>query len=215
MKISIFNRQNYDQARKIKIILSFLIIHLFSCHNLENSFIGESNNVDISKFPFQKYDRIETYSFNRSSSFIDSISKEIINLKDDKRSLSRDSISYIKKLSSLNRVLENGEHSIIMDTISMKLATTSVYIKTLSKSEVKRVQEILRLEGDIFEYALCGHTYRDALIFKHKKNIVGWIDICFKCWDIKTYPDKFMPLKGELWIELKDFFSSIGHKIEK
>lgn len=195
-------------------IISFVFL-ILSCNSENQSQIGNDNKIE-DKFPFIEFDKVETYSFNRDKEFKDSINFEIekYQLKFSNKELfdsSRIGIIYKR----LNQLKEEGESSIILNLKSKSISKTSQKVKDLSKKELKNLRSIFRYTTDLADESLCIPIFRDALVFKKQEKIVGWIDICFDCTEIKSYPDNYFLFSVNQWKELKDFFLKIGHPIQK
>lgn len=202
-----------------KIILSFIIITIIflGCFSKKDSQIGLMGGTQqVEHFPFENYDGIEIYSYNRNQKFKDSILTELMQLNfspPEENSISRQQRLFL--MDSLRNLREYGERTIINFSGEKKIfAKTSEKTKTLTKSEVAKLRNIFRIPKELDDESLCIPRYRDAIVFKNNSQIIGWIDICFDCHQINSFPESMFIFSIEQWKELKDFLKGLGHKIK-
>lgn len=202
-----------------KIILSFvfLTITFLGCFSKKESQIALMGGAQqVEHFPFENYNGIEVYSYNRSQKFKDSILIELEQLNfspPEEDSTSRQQRLFL--MDSLRNLKEYGEGTIINFSGGKKIfARTSMKTKTLTKSEVAKLRNIFRTPKALDDESLCTPKYRDAIVFKNDSQIIGWIDICFDCHQINSFPESMFLFSIEQWKELKDFLKGLGHKIK-
>ncbi len=195
-------------------IISFVFL-ILSCSSENQSQIGTEYTLK-DKFPFKDFDKVETYSFNRNKYFIDSIHQEIEKYElnfSNKELFDSSRIGIIYK--RLNQLKEEGESSIILNEQSKSFSRTSQKVKDLSQKELKNLRGIFNYPtADLADGSLCIPIYRDALVFKKQDEIVGWINICFDCTEVKSYPDYYFLFSVNQWNELRKFFLKIGHPVK-
>ena len=73
-------------------------------------------------------------------------------------------------------------NSISDSKISLRIKNAGYAKKKLDKSKLKSLEEIfIEKEVDEAIFSACINVYRDVLIFKRKKRVVGVAKICFDC----------------------------------
>ena len=170
----------------------------------------------VEHFPFENYNGIEIYSFNRNQKFKDSILTELEQLNFSPPE--EDSTLHNQRLflmDSLRNMKEYGEGTIINFSDGKRIfAKTSVKTKNLTNVEIEKLRNIFRTPKELDDESLCITRYRDAIVFKNNSQIIGWIDICFDCHQINSFPENMFIFSIEQWKELIDFFKGLKHKIK-
>ena len=201
--------------KKKDVFLMFLfLVLIFSCGRKYETYLGKMGSKN-QKFPFSDFDTVETYSFNR-----DTIGNRLKYLKQDSLyekyyKTKKWEVGERELVDKINRELEEVDTS-ILNRSTLEFAPSSSFVNTLSKKDFKELKIILSDQRDtFFEYSSCWPTYRDALVFKKKEKIVGWIDLCFDCNIISFYPNSPAYVNGNSWRKLRTYFIRLGHPLRK
>lgn len=162
----------------IKSILAIIFLFVFSnCNsgseNLKETKILEKETVVVkmdSCMPYFNFDEIEHYYLNISEDKAynpDSV--------ENKTSFQKRKLQFITELYPVN-VLE-------LDSVEVKNLEEWGYVKTqLPASQFEDINNVFcERSHDLAQYATCGPVYRDILVFKNNRKIVGVARICFAC----------------------------------
>jgi len=191
------------------ILFSILI---FSCGKKYETYLGKMG-IENKKFPYSSFDEVEVFSFNR-----DTIGNHLKRLKisnlyekfDENEKWEKGERELVNKL---NRELEEVDTS-ILNSNTFEFAPSNTAVKTLSNKEYEELRNIISNQRDtIFEISSCSPVYRDALIFRKKEKIVGWIDLCFDCSIISFYPESSAYVNSDSWEKLRIYFNQFGNEL--
>ena len=191
-----------------------LLCFSLGCGKKYNTYLGDFKKEN-EKFPFTHFDEVETYSFNRDTvgDYLKRITVD--SLYDIFFETKKRTEEDLKLTRRLNAELEKVDTS-ILSLPDLKFAESSKKISTLPKEQFEKLKKILTDRKDeIYEFSSCWPTYRDALVFKNKGEIVGWVNICFDCNIISFYPNFWSYVNPTSWQELRDFFREIGHPLRE
>ncbi len=156
-----------------KILLAFLLILFIGCKKNENSLIlgkNEKSEVFVPKYGklFFDYDEINYYSIDIS----------------EEDAMKLDSLSSFSKQNKLKSNLISDDFPEKLSDINFEnqLVDLGFKKKKISNSDFGNINKIFveKTFQDGVDYA-CIPVYRDILIFKKRKRIIGFSKICFNC----------------------------------
>lgn len=191
----------------------FLGFTFFGCSPKFDYYIGTKSNTN-NLFPFSDLDEIETYSFNRDSVRIRFLEKKIDSLSTLlTNEITKNELERRKEINYFITQRDEREASII-DPSTKLFAKTSEKIRTLSKNEFQTLRKtIVDSKPSELQYAECIPYYRDGIVFRKNKKIVGWINLCFSCGQINTFPKTEIYLTPDQWEKLWHLFYNWKHPI--
>jgi hypothetical protein len=160
----------------MKTLLFFVAIIFFGCKS-------ENQNTKIDELkPEIKINEIGTKYFNFD---------EIDYYYNDYKDLIKENSNDILQKSDLellkNDVLFNSVPQNISDSAFInKLETIDFIKKTIEKTKYKAIEKIFTFKTvKNLEYGGCIYIYRDILVFKKNRKVIGVAKICFGCNDNK------------------------------
>lgn len=192
-------------------LLLLLLQALSACTPAPASQLHSPQNATSKlQFPYTTYDAVEVYVFNRDPALLKSVErhKELNAVEYDMDEIvSSGKLEEWKEATKALRVV--GEYSVLDDQHA--LAASAELITRLSASQTSELVSLFERRSDTLEDDLCIPTYRDAVVFKQEREVVGWIDLCFECSQLKSVPAAEIVLVAEQWDALADFLATLSN----
>ncbi len=162
-----------------------------------------------------QFDYLETYSLQRGGKY----DKRIIDDPDfiefrhleKKEQLSEIELLKFKKLKKLYGVTQ---YLIDSDGLFHPSARkTGIY--TIDNSLVEDLIKILNTKINTIPNWMCAPVFRDAIVFYNSNNvIVSTLNVCLSCEYMETTLGNYVNADVKTYELLKNFFKTIGHKVE-
>lgn len=194
---------------KIQLLLLLSIV-LMGCQSNDNSWIlKKGDEGDL--FPFNRYDEVESYSFNPGADIelsVDLLKGADANYEHNIQIIALDSLQqrYYGEATESTSI----EHSIVDK--NGKLALSAQLRSYMSDDKIEELRSIFSEEKFPLYGTLCIPIFRDAIVFRDSGKIVGWIDFCFECQRYKSEPSGMISIDGTQWKQLKELFSQSDHE---
>ncbi|MEM6963677.1 MAG: hypothetical protein AAF573_02855 [Bacteroidota bacterium] len=200
-----------------------LLVSLLSCSQGDTSYLGAFSE-DSERFPFTFFDKVESYSLNRvkKDTATYRILSERLDLLTDQILAEREKGHREKSLSLIQQTvplrdsiaqlgIDQFEPSLILDKANFTFAKTAKQKESVGREKYQELRKIIADSNPSeLEYSECTPIYRDALLFKNEDKIVGWIDLCFSCNQISSFPKSDIYLTPHQWEMLRQFFLTLN-----
>lgn len=187
--------------------------------------LGIEVSQDSVQVPAKPYSKVISYSLNRVSPLHkrrDSLNQEFLRKEkegywSDRPKEKEEAEFEIFALSQQS--IYNEEDYIYKDG---KWAYTAQKIKELTLAEIEKVMELViqppppKMIKTVSVNG-CEPVFRDALVFFNEKDeVVGTLEICFTCWEMKSGDQYLRFEENGFWDGLGIFFrEELGHPVEK
>jgi hypothetical protein len=170
------------------------------------------------------FDYIETYSFQRGEAgnenyrslykeYIE-LSKKRLHASNENRRLSKEEA---KRLSEISSIASESSYTTLIDkagNFHFSSIKTNTFIHSHPKIQV--LKAILQQPAIESVGAMCVPTYRDAVIFYDaNKNIVSVLNVCLQCHYMQHTTLYDIEADAQTYMLLHQFFTDIGHNVER
>ena len=163
-----------------------------------------------------KFDHIETYSFQRGTSYEDSLKKdrseyEKLRVRKEKRNnLLPEEEARFAGLDSLRQF-----RNLINEAGQFHPTSEKTHTFNADDEVVTRLREILHTDINNVPAWMCAPLYRDAIVFRDKTGrIVSCLNVCLDCEYMETKMYHHINGDAKTYLLLREFFIYLGHKVE-